>query len=725
MIDLTGSRIDALPDNLLGEGPVVVLIRNCDDLNCTYASANIQDLLGYPPNNFRNNSSIWLDNIHPDDKARVLQTISALKLDRRTICYYRFRNQFGEYRWLRDDLVKKPATGSKADRLISSWLDVTDYKTMERRLRLEQAHLAEVQKIAQLGSWKWKRKGNMLLCSQEVCRIFAIHLEESTEISVFLKKICKEDRQRVFQALRDAMLYKTGLTLDYRIGLNDGSIRHVQQRMTIETDSSTEVVSITGTLQDITERKSVEQELIRQRSSMAYLAHHDSLTNLPNRICIQDWMQKALRQAARDDREIAVLLVDIDNFKMINDNYGHQIGDMFLIRFSERLVNSIDKKMMIGRLSGDEFVIIIDPVSRTETISQLANKILSQFTLPFSVGGLQFFLTPSIGISLFSRHGKTCEELLRTADVAMYAAKKERNTYRIYTPEMDALSKGFHTISNELRKALTEKEFELFFHPQVDLKTGQLLKLEALIRWKHPEKGLISPLEFIPVAEETGLILPIGDWVLDSACEQAKKFLDAGIDRFCMSVNISMVQFKQPRFPETVINTLTRHRLPPNLLELEITESIAMENAELTISHLNKIRAMGIRVAIDDFGTGHSSLSHLKHLPISTLKIDRGFVTDVMTDHFDSALIKAMVELAKTLNLEVVAEGIETEDQRQFLCELGCQIGQGFLFCKPLPGEQLIPRYADIKAAWCPIIREEPSQAAPKKLFSIVKKQAS
>ena len=725
MIDLTGSRIDTLPDNLLGEGPVVVLIRNCDDLNCTYASTNIQDLLGYSPNSFRNNSSIWLDNIHADDKARVLEMISALKFDSRTICYYRFRNQFGEYRWLRDDLVKKPATSTKAERIISSWLDVTDYKTMERRLRLEQAHLAEVQQIAQLGSWKWKRKGNMFLCSLEICRIFAIHPEESTEIGFFLKKIHKEDRQRVFTALREAILNRTDLSLDYRIGLSDGSSRHVQQKMTIETDSSSQLVSITGILQDITERKRVEHELIRQRSSMAYLAHHDSLTNLPNRICIQDWMQKALQRAARDNYEIAVLLIDIDNFKMVNDNYGHQIGDKFLVQFSQRLVDSIDQKMLIGRLSGDEFVIIIDPLSATENISQLARQVLSHFTTPFNVDGLQFFLTPSIGISLFSRHGKSFEELLRTADVAMYAAKKERNTYRIYTPEMDARSKDFHTISNELRKALTEQEFELFFHPQVDLRTGQLLKLEALLRWKHPEKGLISPLEFIPVAEETGLILPIGDWVLDSACEQAKKFLDAGIDQFCMSINISMVQFKQAQFPETVISALNRHKLDPNLFELEITESIAMENPELTISHLNKIRAQGIRVAIDDFGTGHSSLSHLKHLPISTLKIDRGFVTDVMTDHFDSALIKTVVELAETLNLEVVVEGIETEEQRQFLSKLGCQIGQGFLFCKPLPSDLLIPQYADIKAAWCPIIRDEQTRPAPKRLFSIVRQQAS
>ena len=725
MINLVDSSFCTQPDNLIGESSIILLTRTGEDLACNFVSPNIESLLGYSDKSLLGSDNVWLDNIHPDDKARVFDFISTLDFNIRKVCYYRFLHKRGDYRWIREDMIKKPESDNDPERIISSWIDVTDYKVREQQLRSAQQHLAEVQKIAKMGNWHWDCSTNALLCSHEICNIFAIPLEESTSIRPFIRKVNPKDRKTCFSTIRSAFRSQSHFTLECRIQNADDTVQHIQIKANLKTNTHGQITSVTGTLLDISEQKHTERVLSRQRSSMVFLAHHDSLTNLPNRICIQDWMDKALHKAQASATNVAVMLIDIDNFKMVNDNYGHLIGDQFLVEFANILRSAIDKKHLIGRLSGDEFVVIIDNDKSADEIARFARNIIDQFNKPITIDQRQFFLTPSIGISMFPDNGKAGDELLRTADVAMYVAKKERNTFKFYSREMDAHSRNLHTVGNELRTALEQNEFVLHYHPQIDLQTGRLVKMEALLRWNHPERGLVSPAEIIPIAEETGMILPIGEWVLNTACRQAREFMDSGINPFCMCINISMLQFKQPELPETIITAIREYDLDPNLFELEITESIAMENADLTIRQLNKIRSMGVRVAIDDFGTGYSSLSHLKHLPISTLKIDRGFIKDILTDRYDSVLIKAILALANSLNLEVVAEGIETEEQRSYLSKLGCQIGQGFLFCKPLPGDLLIPQYSSINAAWCPIIMTKPQLFPKQKRLRVVKSGAT
>jgi len=436
-------------------------------------------------------------------------------------------------------------------------------------------------------------------------------------------------------------------------------------------------INYVGLFTDITQAKLSENEL-------HHLAHHDALTDLPNRLLFNTHLKQAVARASRLNNRVGVLFLDLDRFKNVNDSFGHQAGDELLIQVAKRLRQTLRDEDVLARLGGDEFVILVEGVDDEERLGAFTQRLIDSLTSPFTLRGQEVFIGTSVGISIFPGDGKQADILMRNADSAMYQAKERgRNNYQFYTKKLTEAAFERLMMEMELRKALAADEFSVVYQPQVDMKEGRFIGCEALIRWTHPKMGQISPDKFIPIAEEAGLIAPIGDWVMHRACRDAKSWIDEGlIDR--ISVNVSGYQVQQGTLLNTVNGALLASGLKAEQLELEITETFIMEHAEEAIKMLEEIRKLGVYIAIDDFGTGYSSLSYLKKLPVHTLKIDREFVSYAAEDTDDAAIIRAIVALAKTLGLEVLAEGVENREQQNFLVKESCYKAQGYFYSRPL-----------------------------------------
>ncbi|MDO8926495.1 MAG: EAL domain-containing protein [Sideroxyarcus sp.] len=427
----------------------------------------------------------------------------------------------------------------------------------------------------------------------------------------------------------------------------------------------------------------------RKDSQIDHAVHHDHLTNLPNRLLFLDRLDQELTRAHRDNHMAAVLMIDLDHFKQVNDSFGFHIGDEVLKLASERLVGLMRACDTIARIAGDKFGIVLTGVKDSRYAGEVAQKILDSFAQePFVVEGNEFFITLCLGISVYPVDGLNTATLLNNADAAMYHAKKDgRHHFLYYAGQMNASAWQRLKLESELRRALTQKEFVLHYQPKVDMADGRIVGMEALLRWQSPERGLVAPGEFIPLLEETSLILPVGEWALREACRQARAWRSAGFTDIRIAVNLSVMQLKQPDFVGMVLGILQEHGLDPALkmIELELTESMLMDNVQGTIETLQKLHDAGIQFSIDDFGTGYSSLSYLKRFPISSLKIDQSFVRDLSTDPNDEAIVAAVIALGHSLGLRVIAEGVETEDQQDKLRAKGCNEMQGFLFSRAVP----------------------------------------
>ena len=461
----------------------------------------------------------------------------------------------------------------------------------------------------------------------------------------------------------------------------------------------------------------VRRDRKRAEATVEHQAHYDLLTNLPNRNTFRDRLTVALAQTGRNRKMLGVLFVDLDRFKTIVDTLGHTIGDRLLRGVAERLRASLEDGDTLARMGGDEFVILLPQIARADRAVRVAQRVLDAIKPPFQFDQHELHITMSIGITLYPYDGEDADTLLKNADTALYRAKEQgRNNYQLYTPAMNARAFERLALENSLRKAIERREFLLHYQPQVHMKTGVIVGVEALVRWQHPDLGLVYPAEFISIAEETGLITQLGEWVLRTACAQNKAWQKAGLPPMTVAVNLSARQFQQQDLVDTVARILKETGLDAKWLEMEITEGIAMQNADYTNVLLRGLKAMGVKISLDDFGTGYSSLSYLKKFPIDTLKIDQSFVRDLTSDPNDEAIANAVIVLAHSLKLNVVAEGVETPEQETYLRDHHCDISQGFLFSNQLPAsalESLVRRHLQKTAlrlcrhpppSWPPIV---------------------
>ncbi|MCW5622467.1 MAG: EAL domain-containing protein, partial [Burkholderiales bacterium] len=528
-----------------------------------------------------------------------------------------------------------------------------------------QSSLEAAQRIARLGGWEWDIQHDQHSWSAETFRILGLDpARVRPDMETFLACVHQDERQSTRQAIMElADVGEVPARIIRIVRCDDGALRYVQLQAVAAADVSGTVDRLSGTIQDVTELQEAEQRI-------RYLAHYDGTTGLPNRQSFIQSLGKALGVAKRHHRQLGVLALDLDQFKRVNDTLGHGVGNQVLVAASERLLTTLRQCDVIAlpeqrqegaegvaRLDGDEFSVLITDLNHYHDAAKVALRLLDELRKPFQAGGQEVFLTASIGLALYPLDGDDADSLMRNAGAAMHFAKEQgRNNYQFYSRAMNVTALEKLSMESQLRKALERQEFVLHFQPKINASTRRIVGVEALIRWPHPELGLVFPSQFIGLAEETGLIVPIGEWVLRSACAQNQRWQHAGLPRVHVAVNISSSQLRQG-LTASIAQALTESRLDPMLLEIELTESMLMQNVETALATLHDIKNMGVRLAIDDFGTGYSSLSYLKRFPLDAIKVDRSFIKDLPHDAEDSAITKAIIAMAHSLQLQVVAEG--------------------------------------------------------------------
>ena len=558
-------------------------------------------------------------------------------------------------------------------------------------LSRNQSKLSKAQSIARLGYWEWDYKSGFIECSAELLSMLGIkNINTSVKYRSVLKCIHPEDRRLFNSAFRQALRENKSYDIEYRVRRADDEIIIFHDRTDIIEEYGYK--RIIGTLHDITSQKNTEKEI-------SYYAYYDTLTKLPNRRLFLDQFEASLSMARRRDEKVSLLFIDLDHFKNINDSYGHHVGDQVLTQTASRIKNSVrmsdvisvgidDSQNKVARLAGDEFTVLLCEVNAVDNVVTIAQRVLDSLSQPFILDSHTVYITATVGIALYPDDSDNVQELLQNADVAMYHAKESgRNNYQFFSEELNVYHKNRLSIENDLRSALFNNELVIYYQPQFNGEDKEIIGFEALLRWNHPTKGLLSPDKFMSIAESSGLIVPIGAWVLEEACKQAHEWSQKSTKSYRMAVNLSALQFSHKNLSEQVLSALEVSGLDPSLLELEITESAIIQNVNETLKLLVSLKSLGINLAIDDFGTGYSSLSYLKKFPIDTLKVDKSFVDEIVTNKKDAAIAQTILQLANNLGLLSVAEGVETKEQVEGLTNMGCTQFQGFFFSKPLPVE--------------------------------------
>lgn len=666
------------------QASVGMALRGLDPQNPRWLRVNqkLCDILGYSKEELLETTSIEVT--PPEERGASIELNEQLL--RGEISAYsrekRYRRKDGAIIWANISLTAVRSTDGRPTHVISIIQDTTDRRRAEQALRESEEQFHQLaNNIPQIFWICDAQQKEMIYVSPAYARVTGQSIETlRTNARRWLQAVHEEDRERVKNARKAAANGKYDEV--FRVIRPDGTMRWVRDRAFPIHDAQGRVYRIAGIAEDITDIRESEERLL-------YLAHYDNLTSLPNRVLFYDRLKQALSQARRNEWVTAVMFLDLDRFKNVNDTLGHGAGDLLLRQVSERLAGCVRSGDTVGRLSGDEFAIVLSNLTGPDDASLVAQKIMATFTKSFNLYGKEVFVSASIGITLFPADSLDQDILIQNADTAMYRAKElGRNSFRFYTPEMNARALEKLSLESSLRRALERREFLLYYQPKASLATGEIIGVEALLRWRHPELGLVSPVEFMPMLEETGLIVTTGEWVIRTACAQIKAWQQAGISAIPVAVNLSARQFQGKDLGATISRILEEEGIEPNLLELEITESSLASNAEEAASTLAYLNSLGVRVAIDDFGTGYSSLSRLKGFPLDALKIDGSFVRDITTDADDAAITRAIITMAHSLGLAVVAEGVETEQQLMFLDANGCDQIQGYYFSIPLPAEE-------------------------------------
>jgi diguanylate cyclase (GGDEF)-like protein/PAS domain S-box-containing protein len=562
--------------------------------------------------------------------------------------------------------------------------DISRRKEAEAALRESEAHLRLAMEAAQMGMWYWECETDRFHYSDGLAQLFGRTVDSATVDYRVLQQVLHPDDRDLFAAtVRHAVRQGTDFQVDYRVVWPDGSVHWLANRAQVHRDQRTgRAIRIVGVAMDLTDRKIAEQRI-------AHMAHHDALTGLPNRVLLRDRIQQAIAHAHRNQSQLAVLFIDLDRFKTINDSLGHQLGDRLLQSVASRILACVREGDTVSRVGGDEFVIVIPEIESTGDASAVSGKILEVLSNVFHLHGNDLHVAASIGISLYPSDGADAETLMRNADTAMYHAKDSgRANFQYFTQHMNVAAQQRLTLENALRRALEAREFELYYQPLHDLRDRSITGVEALIRWNRPGGEMVSPGEFIAVAEESGLIVPIGEWVLREALRQARAWQAEGRP-LRMAVNVSANQLSRSSFVERLRRLIKETGVDPTLVELEVTEGVIVEGAGEAREAIDQIAALGVGIAIDDFGTGYSGLAYLKRLPIDTVKIDQSFVRDLTIDPDDAAIVTAIVAMARSLGVDVIAEGVETEEQVTELLRLGCYRAQGYLLSRPMPAHAI------------------------------------
>jgi diguanylate cyclase (GGDEF)-like protein/PAS domain S-box-containing protein len=662
-----------------------------------YVSPRLITILGYGHSFEIRDSTLWSALIHPKDRRPYYQALVA-HLKGKTEHFaaeFRMESQDGSYRWLYTRGMALRNERGWAVRVAGSISDITERK----RVEAENVQAKEQLKLAlwasNLALWDMDTATTEVFLSDGWSVMLGGPSQVTrTTTTELLKLVPPVEREYLVQQVK---LVLKGLIAEYnvehRVMSRSGEHLWIHSRgKVVERDSAGRALRMTGTNADITQRKLAEQRIQQ-------LASRDTLTELPNRVLLADRLQQAIASAQRDRQSLAVLFLDLDNFKTVNDSLGHHIGDSLLRECANRLTGCLRQEDTVARQGGDEFIVLLTNVDGQRTTALVAQKILSILAGPFTIDGQELHISTSIGIALYPEDGSDTLSLLKNADSAMYLAKESgRNTYRFFTAGLNQLAQARLELENSLHLALRRGELRLHYQPQIDLVTGKTVGVEALVRWQHPERGMVLPGHFIPAAEEAGLITAVGEWVLFEACRQGQAWFKSSGIPLRVGVNVSARQFRTKDLPEVVASVLASTGFDPRLLELEITESVMMESTRDIVAKLNQLARMGVQITIDDFGTGYSSLSYLKQFPIHKLKVDQSFVRDIATDSNNAAIVTAIIAMAKGLRLKVLAEGVETEEQLVFLRAQGCDEAQGFHIGFPVAGEQLkLPEFEQRK----------------------------
>ncbi|MBL1142515.1 MAG: EAL domain-containing protein [Proteobacteria bacterium] len=591
------------------------------------------------------------------------------------------------------DFITKPINQAKLNHRVQFSLRASE---IAKQLANRERQLLSAQKVAKMGEWTYDIQKKQFFCSDEVTKIFGINNSNVMSHEDLINCIDKNDVNRVRNVLDNASLEKSNHSIEYSIKINDGSKKQIRQ--IIDTDNYDEINEgiIFGIFQDISDLRNAEKKV-------QTLSFYDSVTGLPNRQFFKRLLKKTIESSKRHDRHFALLDINLDKFMRINTTLGHDVGDKLLLAASQRLGNIIQdidnsnsgsinddevsfRTGLVAHFGGDNFIIMLNEINNADEAAKIARRINHEFNEPFQIPGNEIHLTASIGIGVYPEDGDEVEGLLKKISVALHNAKETgRNCYRFYTDSMNAQSFQRLSMETSLRKALEREEFQLYYQPKISLDDGHITGAEALIRWNHPDMGLVPPTNFIPLAENTGLIMPMTDWAIAEACRQLSDWGKQGFELESVAINITPASLLDKNINEHIFKHLRLAGFEASRLDLEITESVLMEDVDIVLPVLQELREFGASISIDDFGTGYSSLSYLKRLPISKLKIDQSFVHDLMHDKDDATIVNALISLAHNLGYKVIAEGVEDKEQLEYLKQHQCDVVQGFYYSRPLP----------------------------------------
>ncbi|PWK13056.1 sensor domain-containing protein [Tumebacillus permanentifrigoris] len=643
-----------------------------------YSSPSHKRILGYEAEYYEGKSSYEF--IHPDDLVKVEAVFADMFESKQAAqVEIRFKSKEG-WKLLEERGMPVLDEEGNVDGFVTVGRDITERKEEERRLEESEQKYRSLYDRNVDAVFSFDVNGKFTGGNAAWEQITGYTEDELIVHGRTLHLIAAEDAERITHHLKKALL---GETQFFEMTVINKSGQRINLSVTNVPIINKEcIVGVFGIAKDITKRK-------RDEHMIYHLAYYDSLTGLPNRRMFLDRLQYALDVAEQERHLVAVMMLDLDRFKVINESLGHAIGDQILQEVAIRLQACIDPEHTVARLGGDEFALLLPKLSNADHAVDTANSILKAFQKTILIAGYEFHITSSIGISLYPDDGVDANTLLKHADTAMYIAKEQgKNNFQWNRAGKNEQVFAHMELENDLRKALDLRQFVVYYQPQINIQTGLVFGVEALVRWLHPERGLVSPGQFIPLAEETGLIAQISEWVLREACRQARQWQVEKSQYFKVSVNLSSSQFQQINLVDKVRDILRETGLHPQYLDLEITESIAMHNIDYVVSKLTQLEHLGVHISIDDFGTGFSSLSYLKKFPIHTLKIDRSFIQDITTDPDDASIVTAIRSMARSLNLDVVVEGVETIEQLEFLRTIECDKVQGFYYCKPVPARE-------------------------------------